>query len=261
MGGSAWRVGRVCAILPIMTMTGNYVRNPITEAIIDFQVELPDEVMAADLDRCEDSAYPSKHVLAETVGQFDIGPTASPTSSSTTSRAVGFLFKSGDEKQLYQVRLGGFTVNRLSPYEGWESFSGEACRLWAIYRRVAWPRKVTRLAVRYVNRLDIPQGAEMKDYLRTSPDVSPDIHQGLTNFFMQMTIPQADIRSTLILNEAAGPLGQDGAASVILDIDLFRVADLGEDEDWLWEFLERLRERKNQIFEACITDRMREAFR
>ncbi len=212
----------------------------------------------SDLERCHDPAYPTKQWMNEEVSRFELGSTPS---LSTTSRHVGFLFKSLDEKQLYQVHLNGFLVHRLAPYEGWSAFQKEASRLWAMYRTVVRPQKVTRLAVRYINRFDIPPGAEMKEYLRTSPEISPDIHQGLSAFFMNVMIPQADIQSTVILNVAAVPPVREGVVSILLDIDLYRESAIEDDDGQLLGLLEQLRARKNQIFEACITDRMREAFR
>jgi uncharacterized protein (TIGR04255 family) len=216
-----------------------YSRSPITEAIIDFQVELPEGVELAELERCQDPAYPGKQAPTAALGP-------------------GFRFASGDEKQFYQVHLDGFTLYRLAPYPGWEPFRDEARRLWAIYRQTVRPRKVTRIAVRYVNRLDLPLPAELKDYLQTSPQVSPDLPQGVAGFYLQLTIPQQDIKSTLLLREALGAPAVQGVISVVLDIDLFRTDAIPADEDGLWAFLESLRGRKNEIFEACITDRTRE---
>jgi len=43
-----------------------------------------------------------------------------------------------------------------------------------------------------------------------------------------------------------------------LDIDLFVEQPEIADEESLWGFFQKLRERKNLYFEACITDRTRE---
>jgi len=45
---------------------------------------------------------------------------------------------------------------------------------------------------------------------------------------------------------------------VILDLDVFKgEADMVSDED-VWGLLETLRNRKNEFFEGCITDKTRE---
>ena len=44
---------------------------------------------------------------------------------------------------------------------------------------------------------------------------------------------------------------------MVLDIDIFRTEDLPGNEAQLWELLEQLRQAKNMVFEACITDQTR----
>jgi uncharacterized protein (TIGR04255 family) len=239
-----------------MTKSRRYSRAPITEAIIDFQVELPEDIELSDLERCQDPAYPRKKALPVLGDQVALGKEAA---TSPPARQVGFLFASADGKQLFQARSNGFTVHRLGPYEGWEPFRNEARRLWDIYRQAVRPQKVARVAVRYINRLDLPSPVEeIRDYLRTSPEVSPDLPQGLEGFFMQLAIPQRDITSTLLLREMAVPPAAPGVASVVLDVDLFRSEDIPADDAEIWAFIENLRARKNAIFQACITDRTRE---
>jgi len=174
----------------------------------------------------------------------------------------GLVCSSMDQRQIFQARIDGFTFSRLAPYDRWESFRDEARRLWAAYRMIAQPERVTRIAVRYVNRLDLPLPLrDFKDYLRTVPEVSPALPQGLTNFFMQLHIPQDDLDAMLLLNQAMIPPAHGGVVSVVLDIDLFRSKDLPDDDDSMWGIFEQLHTRKNDIFEGCITDLTRELIR
>ena len=48
--------------------------------------------------------------------------------------------------------------------------------------------------------------------------------------------------------------------SLLLDIDVSRMDELPQNDEGLWAFVDRIREYKNMIFEACITDRARELF-
>ncbi len=49
-----------------------------------------------------------------------------------------------------------------------------------------------------------------------------------------------------------------GTTSLVFDLDLYRTEQLPQDEDGLWNLLERFRDEKDAIFEACITDKTRE---
>ncbi|HAG97354.1 MAG TPA: TIGR04255 family protein, partial [Ktedonobacter sp.] len=46
--------------------------------------------------------------------------------------------------------------------------------------------------------------------------------------------------------------------TVIFDLDLFRQKIWNSDDEDIWSFLEELRYRKNEVFEASITDKTRE---
>ena len=97
-------------------------------------------------------------------------------------------------------------------------------------------------------------------YFRTSPEISPDLPQRLMSFFMQLRIPQDDLETQALINQTAMPPPRDGIVAILLDIDLFRESDLPKDETGLWNLFEKLHVRKNEVFEACITDKTRELF-
>lgn len=240
-------------------VTKHYSRSPLTEAVIDLRVKLPKEVELATLasiqsDQKED--YPARQDRIALQGQFTTDPKAPPA---TVSRAhIGYSFTSKDERQIIQARLDGFTFSHLAPYESWESFRDEARQWWVAYKTATKPEGVIRVAVRYINRLDLPLPLEdFTDYLRTAPQISPDLPQLLSGYFMQLQIPQEDLNSTLILNQTIVPPPNPQVVSILLDIELFREGDIPRKENELWNFFEKLRIRKNEVFEACITEKMR----
>ncbi len=69
------------------------------------------------------------------------------------------MYVSEDEVKLVQFRLDGFTFNRSKPYTSWEQVFPEAFGLWKEYVSLAAPEFVNRIAVRYINRLDLPSTA------------------------------------------------------------------------------------------------------
>jgi len=234
----------------------HYARAPITEAVIDIATQLAGSVsleQLASVHEREAERYPGKEDRLE--GQVVFAP---PNVPSTKHRVVGYQRRSVDGKQVFQARLNGFTLSRLAPYESWEPFYEEARRLWDVFLDVAKPLSVTRVAVRYINRLDLPLPiSDFGDYVRTVPKVAPDLPQGLAGYFMQLQIPQADLDAMLILNEGLVPPPSPEVASVVLDIDLHRDVALRPDDEKVWSLLTDLRWRKNEVFEACITDAMR----
>jgi uncharacterized protein (TIGR04255 family) len=71
--------------------------------------------------------------------------------------------------------VDGFSASKLAPYTDWHDLRTQARDLWAKYRKATDPVLITRLALRYINRIDIPLPiSDLKEYMRTIPEISPD---------------------------------------------------------------------------------------
>lgn len=201
--------------------------------------------------------YPGKKRMVQFEGQMSAGERVA---ASATQQDLGFSFTSDDGKQIFQARLNGFTFSRLRPYGKWIELRNEARRLWDIYAVHLKPNRITRVAVRYINQIDIPSSQiDYKDYFRTGPEVSPDLPQGLSRFFMQLQFPQNDFGGLLILTQTVVPPASLGTTSVILDIDVFKEIHEIQDEE-VWDLLEILRTRKNEFFEGSLQNKTRDLF-
>jgi len=245
-----------------MAQTLHYANAPITEAIIDLRVK-PAEMVAARLSEvCESVSadYPHREEVFQAIGQLELKPGIS-ASASATQESIGYKSASADQRQILQARRNGFSFSRLAPYDRWATFRDEARRLWSTYREISTPQQITRLAVRYINRIDIPgDRVDLKEFFRTSPEISPDLPQMLDGFFLQLRLPCDDLPGTALISQSIVPPVRPGVFSVVLDVDLFRNDSPPQDEAGVWEFFESLHDRKNAIFEACITNNTRELF-
>jgi len=246
-----------------MQIQRHYSKAPITEAVIDLKVTLTEGIS---VDKLKDihpyisEKFPTIEPFYRGVGAFSYQP-GSTFQVNTSQQQIGFWFRSKDNLRTFQATLEGFAFNRLAPYESWEEFSSNAKYLWEIYKEICKPIQVTRAAVRYINQINIPVNGltELKDYLSTVPEVSPNMPQNaLQSFFMQLQIPQQDLNCMLIINEALAPPTNPEIVTIILDLDLFSQQVWDSSDEDIWLFLEKLRRRKNEVFEASITDRTRE---
>lgn len=240
----------------------HYKNAPITEALIDIRVELSGELRFEDLNAIRKhigSDYPREETRTLAEGILQFGPAVQ---ASAQQKPWGLLFKNEVQNQVVQVRLDGFTFSRLEPYETFESLRDEARRLWNIYRELMRPRRITRVAVRYINQLNIPGNTvEPEEYLNTYPQISGTLPSELRNFgpyLMRLPMHQEDLKGILVINEAMTPPKLPNTISIVLDFDLFVENPPVTTEQELWSFFDRLRERKNTYFEASITDKTRE---
>ncbi|MDN7182064.1 TIGR04255 family protein [Caballeronia sp. SEWSISQ10-4 2] len=245
-----------------MTSDDRYPNAPITEAVIDIQVATPVTVDTLGQTHLgEEAKYPSSEKLNAATGALFFSPEMAPVATAS-AQPLGHLYRSPDGKQIYQARTTGYTFSRLAPYPHWAEFCSEARRLWDKYCTVAKPTAITRVAVRYVNRIDIPLPLKsFGDYLRTAPQLSPDLPEGLSGYFMHLMIPLTEIKCEAIINQTIIEPAKPDVVSIVLDIDIFRTVDLPVDEDQLWALLEQLRQAKNRVFEASITEEARRLFK
>jgi uncharacterized protein (TIGR04255 family) len=252
-----------------MSERQHYPKAPIVEALIDLRVTLPDDVT---IDRLRDFAtslqdhFPVCNDLKEIPSNLEI---QADGSIQATAPQIGYRLSNPDSNQVVMARLNGLTVSLFAPYSQWEDLRDTAGEVWDAYKIVCHPVNVTRIAVRYINRLNLPQTPDnLTDYIQVFPTLPADFPGTKPNdYFMQMVVPQEDLDSLLIVNSGRVPSPSDklDALSLILDFDLF--CDLSaqpwetENDGLIWEFLERLHLRKNEAFEASITDKVRELIR
>ncbi len=251
-----------------MTERAHYANAPITEALIDLRIAHAEDFSVGDLEAIGEAIadrYPTQEPMYVHSGQISFQQPETPVQVETAHQLGGFIFTSQNKQRIFQARADGFTFSVLGPYDRWESFRDEARGLWDLYRPAAKVENITRAAVRYINRIDIPSAptAQLEDYLRTYPEVSADMpNEGsFANFFMQVQLWQGDLDCLLIVNETPLPPPDDETTSIQLDLDLFRERfaepwPVSEDAA-VWDFLEQLHDRKNEVFEASITDATR----
>jgi uncharacterized protein (TIGR04255 family) len=239
----------------------HYEHAPITEAVVEVRCELPSDVSLDDLPRAADQAqFPLVGPSVQISGRVNV--TEAGVTGDTLGEQIGHVFRRNDGRRLLQARLNGFAFSVFPPYDRWETFSSEVWSHWLNYQSVARPIRATRLGVRYVNRLDIPQSSiEIKDYLRTAIDVSPYLPQMIAGYFLQIVVPLPRFDAAATIVSTLVPPPSEGITSLILDIDTWRDVDIelepSAGNEKLREQVETLREAKNYVFEACITDATR----
>ena len=241
----------------------SYPKAPIVEALVDLRVQRDSEITPEQLKAAHAffaELYPSIREVVGVEAQIEGG---SRVSASAKQGIVGYQFISADSRKIVTAQLNGFSFSWLKPYENWESFREAACAAWNLYKQNIDVQQVSRLELRYINRLEIPEDAtDLRRYLQTFPEVSSEMtHAALSDYFMQLKIPQPDLSANSVITQAfINETDNIENIPILLDINLFASAsNLNEAE--IWNRLDLLRQRKNEIFEACITEQMRREFK
>ena len=238
---------------------------PIAEALMDIRVQLPPNTDPQNLEKLHTKIKKKytkieKKYFFET--KFEFKQNEQPSIESSPSRFQGFLFRSEKEKKLVQARIDGFTFNKLKPYENWDVFCSEGRKHWENYVKIANPLKVTRIALRYINRIEIPLPFEnFDDFILINPKIAPELPQAIRHFFIRFEIPNPGINSTAIITHTIDKPTDQNRLPFIFDIDVIIESNYFVNEKKIWTDFEKLRDYKNEIFFKSITNKTKELFR
>jgi uncharacterized protein (TIGR04255 family) len=147
----------------------------------------------------------------------------------------------------------------LRPYEGWIEFSQRIETALQAYAEVAEPGGVSRVGVRYINKINLPdQEIELKTWFQCGPPSVPELPSKMAGFMSRVEFLYPDAVK-LLLTQASIDAPEEPAA-VLLDLDVLWASGEARTPDAIMTVVDDLHERVGSAFEALITDAVREIF-
>lgn len=238
-----------------------HLRNaPIREAIVDFRVKARRELTAADLRPAVEllaDAFPVvEEQYAREASLYLSTPAAPPQAGLRELGLQGYTLKSSDGLNVAQLRVGGFTFNRLAPYTSWEELRPRAMGAWQIYARTALPEAVTRLGLRYVNYIELPPGVHNLDvFLTAGPRIPVGWPQHLSAFLTYVVLHEPASRLAAAVKQSLEARIGAPEPALVLDIDAYCQEQLEPDASGIQRILDDLRQLTNRIFFSSLTER------
>lgn len=233
---------------------------PIQEAIFDFRVKLPSDFnldIFSNLNQDTSINYPLVESRNIFIGGFGLVE-GKPIIQMPQNRTDRYVYKTKDEKNVAQFGENGFTFSRLNPYTEWEVVKNEAKRLWGIYCSISKPETITRIALRYINRLDLTLPLQPEDYFTQPPSVPETITNDILSYTLRFVIRREELMANIIQTTIGLP--EKTKIGIIFDIDTYYMDDNGINKD-IWITFERLKEFKNLIFFDSITEKTKEMYK
>jgi uncharacterized protein (TIGR04255 family) len=238
---------------------------PIQEAVIDIRANLARKIEKNDLPGIKErfkSEFPVFKEIITFGGKLAFnGNAKTPIVEDTNSALLGYRLDSQDGKHILQVRNNGFTFSRLCPYTNWNDVKSQALNYWNWFKSFREITNISRLAVRYINRIVLPFPVnDLSEYLTAPPSLPEGVSQSLENFFTKVTVAYPDKDASANIVQAFEKADEKQGVNIILDIDVYSSREDFNEAD-VWPFLEDLRSIKNQIFFAGIREKTMEIFK
>ena len=236
-----------------MTDLKQIARPPLVEAAIEFRVS--DRLSEPELGRLDRrynrKAGWSREELFEITTQIHSG------GSSHSRNRLGARFRSMDGNRIVTLTHETLGISCLAPYPGWSLFLEDVRKQYTAWRKIVGRRRLMRIGVRYINRIDIPFAgrsvinyADYVNFQTGEPAIlnasarawAVQVNSGIIEDNLDVNLGCASMESPLLDH-----------VSIALDIDVFRGGvDVPQDDDDIWGLLELIRNRRTEIFHSCL---------
>jgi uncharacterized protein (TIGR04255 family) len=241
---------------------------PIEEALCEFRLSPDSDWDLTVIGRFQaheniGSEYPGKpveHQVLEGNLRIEAGV---PQGLATRQGLMKVQFPSSDETRLVGVGPNLLSVHVLRPYErdNWDGFKERIRKALEAYDKVAEPKGIVRIGMRYINKVTVPEpNASPERYFKYTPTRVEGIPCSMSGFFCRNEYLYDDGVKLLLTHTLIPPPSQN-ETSFILDLDV-----IWDDQESprgvhnILPFVEELRTRERDAFESLITDASREVF-
>jgi len=132
-----------------------YPQSTIHEAVCEvrFSTGRPwEHALSGELFKAVQNEYPTMEPVVQLGVQLEIGPqglvqTAGPRPLTR--------YRHREKASLLQLTENSFAISFLSPYPGWQVMKQDFLSAWDLASRALKPERITRVGLRYINRLPV----------------------------------------------------------------------------------------------------------
>jgi len=236
---------------------------PVLEATIEIRVATANPVDISAFDAAVRELkveLPVQQQIQYLSSTLAFGPDGK-TEHQTSATSAGVRLDSRDQVRAIQMRPDLIAVSRVREYSRWSDLLDLTERAWKLYAEAVEPTAVTRLGVRYINRILLTGAGDLDQVLTAAPRIPPNLPQSIAAFNSRIVVPMQDC-GVLISQASEMTAASDGSVqpALMLDIDAFT-----ENAPVNWgaiaRKLEGLRYAKNLAFFSSLHPQVLEAYK
>jgi uncharacterized protein (TIGR04255 family) len=176
--------------------------NPIIqEALCEIHFSLPEgqkwrsSVFGELFKRIQDE-YPTLEPVMQLGLQFQFGPGKLGQSLLPPRQRMRYKHKS--QNTLIQLSENIFTYNVLPRYNGWDVMKEGILKAWADTMSIIKVDKITRIGLRYINRINLAQNQKPSHWLSTSSFIPQAAIDSMPGFLSRIEVQAENNRRTIV---------------------------------------------------------------
>jgi len=207
-------------------------------------------------------AYPKKKRVKAVGIEVKLGSSEGPRIQHHGPPTPRHQFISADGNSIVQAGENMLVVNQMPPYYGWERFEGEVARVLDVYLSVWGIKSVTRVALHYIDRIDIPgETIQLEDYFRLYP-VLPEslMSRPIANLAMAFEMAGESEGDVLALTFHQQPSADPDKSSFRFQWDYVGTLPRAPEVPRLGEWLRVAHDATSLAFRSTITPRCESLF-
>jgi uncharacterized protein (TIGR04255 family) len=236
-----------------------YPNPTIQEAICEIQFRLKGEISwnpswYGDFYKAVEERFPVILPISTPQFRFEISQSASPTPVLMIPQVMRYQAHAGN--LLLQVSEGRIVVNVLPDYPGWVHVREYIEYAWNKIRKVVDPRIVTRMTIRYINRIERREPDEkLGVWLVANEFVPSAVLSSQANFIsrVEVRLNTQDSMSVTVSDREVSP---EGEGAFILDIEHTTEHEISVDTELLLQEVTRLHESVWEVFQSTKSARL-----
>ena len=244
-------------------MTSGYLTYPhptIVEAICDIRFRLAPRKkwkpsLPGELFKHIQDEYPEMEAVADMGLQLEVGPLG--PSAQVVAQRPKVCFKHSSRSLLLQLAENSLTVNTLLPYPGWQVMRSDVLVIWQRVEEVLQPEVITRLGLRYINRI-VKETEEDRPgtWLTENAYIPKGILETDPGFLLRVET-HLDDENRLILTLGDTKSEEDGPyGAIIFDIDRMVKREIVPAQDALEQELNRLHAAVWEVFASAQGEKL-----
>lgn len=243
-------------------MTKRYAKPPIIEAVCEFRLTpectwdltIPGLIYEEVRNNFPIKEQSSVQELESSQG----GPEARPQTR-TTER---ILFLTSDRKTFIQVGPRLLAINTLRLYPSWKGFKPKIEIGFRALTKKVEVQGLQRIGLRYINLIEVPgKSFNLIEFFDFRPLLGERLRKrALSGLIVGCLLPSSDghdVTKVQLMNTGAA---KEDATEFLLDIDHFTARAGLVSPDQAMQWVEKAHEQVEEVFEDCITEKLRETF-